>query len=240
MRPLISIIVPLYNYEQYINDCIMSCMMQTYPNIETIVVDDCSTDRSYDIAKAYPIRLLRSEKNSGYSHCKNLGIRAAKGEFIVHLDADDMLTQNSVEARYAYFEKNPKVDMVHARAYRWRWDGQKWGPDGYNKKAVIHAQTVMLRRSVFERFGLYYEKLRSKADKEMWYRLGAHRDTPLPKLIKVKKLDEFVALYRKHDTQMHKLRKKNKSVNDDINKAFDKRIRQLKREGVTRKNTEFL
>ena len=238
MKPLISVIITLYNYEEYVAECIASCIEQTYDNFEIIVVDDCSTDGSYEVAERFThhIRLFKTDKNRGYSHAKNVGIREAKGDFIVHLDADDMLLPDSLETRYRYFEENPKIDMVHGRAWRWIKTDGRWHTDGFNKKAVIHAQTIMIRKSVFERFGLFYEKLRSKADKEMTYRLGVHRDSPLMKQIKVKKVKDFVALYRKHDQQMHKCRKKDKKQNDKINKIFKKRIKRLKKEGITKMN----
>ena len=241
-KPLISIIITVYNYEQYVAECLMSCVEQDYPNLEIIVVDDCSTDRSYEVAQKFHrhIKLLKSDKNRGYSHCKNIGIRKAKGEFIVFIDADDVLIPDSIERRYQEFEKDSRIDFVHAQAWRWRYKKGKWQKDGYRKKAKIHAQTVMMRRKVFKEYGLFYEKLRSKADKEMWYRLGIHEDSPFPKLIKPKKVKIFVALYRKHDLQMHKVRKKNKAVNLKINEIFKNRIKQLKREGVTKGNTLWI
>jgi len=161
---------------------------------------------------------------------------------IVFIDADDILTPDSLENRYEYFKDNPKIDMVHGRAFRWRWNEKEkeWEPDGYRKNAVIHAQGIMIKREVFEKFGLFYEKLRSKADKEMTYRLGVHRDSPLPKLIKCKKIKNYVAYYRKHKDQMHKQRKANPKINNKIEKTFKQRIKQLKREGITKENTLWL
>ena len=242
MKPLISIIITLFQYEEYISECIMSCIDQTYPNFEIIVVDDCSTDRSYEVAEKFKrhIRLFQTTKNSGYSCCKNVGIREAKGEFIVHLDADDLLLPDSLEVRYKYFEENPKIDMVHARAWRYRKTGGKWHKDGYNKNAVIHAQTICIRKSVYERFGLYYEKLRSKADKEMWMRLGIHKNYKTPKLIKAKKVKDFVALYRKHDKQLHRIRKNTPKFNEKTLRIFKKRYKQIRKHGITRENTQWI
>ncbi|GAG24765.1 unnamed protein product, partial [marine sediment metagenome] len=178
----------------------MSCIDQTYPNCEILVIDDCSTDKSYEVAQKFHrhIRLFKTDVNRGYSHAKNMGIREAKGEFIVFIDADDMLLTDSVEIRMKKFESNPKIDLVHAQAWRWRKIKGKWQKDGFRKKAKIHAQTVAIRRSVFKKYGLFYERLRSKADKEMWVRLGIHPDYKLPKLIKPLKIKKHVALYRKH------------------------------------------
>jgi hypothetical protein len=99
----------------------------------------------------------------------------------------------------------------------------------------------MFRRRVFEKYGLFYEPLRSMADKEHVYRLGVHNLSTLPKLIKDRKIKDVVALYRKHDTQMHRVRKYVKpEITLKIEKIFNARIKQLKKEGITRKNTRFI
>lgn len=245
-KPLVSIIITVFNYEKFIGECIESCLAQTYEPIEIIVIDDCSTDDSVKIIQKYfydkkinnPILCLQ---NYGYSFCKNVGIREAKGEFLVFIDADDMLTADSVKNRMAEFEKNPKLDFVHGIALRF-YGFEEGLPvfKGYNKKTYCHAQGRMYRRSLHEKYGLYYEGLRSMADKEWVYRLGVHPDSPLPKLVKEKKLKKVCAWYRKHDLQMHKLRRKKPKVNEGIKKQFKKRIKQLKKEGITPDNTDFL
>lgn len=240
--PKVSIIIPAYNYSNYIKECLDSCLWQTFTDTEIIVIDDASTDNTRSVIESYPspvkIKLLVLPENRGYSHCKNVGIREATGKYIVHLDADDVLTPESVKIRLESFE--PGVDVVHGLAWRYRWDGTEWVIDGYNEKSKIHAQGVMIKRSVYEKHGLYYEKLRSKADKEMWYRLGIHPESPLPKQIKAKKIKNFVAYYRKHEKQMHKLRRQNKDVNSQTESLFKARIKQLSKEGITRENTAFL
>lgn len=245
--PLVSIIIPLYNYEQYIKQCIESCINQTYKPIEIIVIDDCSTDKSYQVAKKYendvdvfvhkPMMI-----NKGYSWCKNYGIWVSNGSFICHIDADDFLTPDSVEVRMKAFEKDPSLDIVSAWAWKWRLIDGKWQKDSYNKNSKIHAQTVIIKKQVFRDYGLYYEQLRSKSDKEMWHRLGIHPKSPLKQRIKYKKLDEFVSYYRKHDPeiQMHKRRRLYPEIGRPIEKIFKLRMNELKRDGITKKNTIFL
>jgi len=243
MERLVSIVIPLYNYKDYIEECIESCINQTYKNIEIIIVDDCSNDGSYLIAKDYEDDVfLYSPRlvNMGCSFCRNYGISKARGEFIAHLDADDVLTKDSIEIRMRYFNKNTNLDMVHGLAWRWRKKKDKWHIDGYNEKSKIHTQAVMIRRSVYEKYGLFYEPLRSKEDKEMWYRLGVHPISPLPKLIKAKKIKSFVACYRKHEKQKHRLRKEDKTISNNTEKIFWNRIKQLQEEGITMENTKFL
>lgn len=249
MKPLVSIIIPCYNYAEYVGECLMSCIKQTYKDIEIIVIDDCSSDGSWevisDIIDAHDpgkdfILGIRNKKNMGYSYCKNEAIIAASGKYIVHIDADDQLLSNSVVVRLSEFLEDPELEMVHGRAYRLRVRDDEWIVDSYNSNSKIHAQGVMVKRSVYEKYGLYYEPLRSRADKEMTYRWGVHPRSELPKLIKAKSIKKFVAYYRKHDRQMHKTRRANESVNKEIQRVFNNRIRQLKRQGITKENTRFI
>ena len=98
--PKVSIIIPLYNAEKYINTCIESILEQTFKDFELIIIDDCSTDGSYEIAKKYDdprIKLIQQEKNSGDAATRNLGIKTACGEYIYFVDDDDALMTNIVE-----------------------------------------------------------------------------------------------------------------------------------------------
>ncbi len=101
MNDKISIIVPIYNVEQYIRKCIESLMGQTYKNIEIILVDDGSKDNSYEICKEYAekdgrIKLIHKE-NGGLSDARNVGIENATGEYITLLDSDDWFSYNFCE-----------------------------------------------------------------------------------------------------------------------------------------------
>jgi glycosyltransferase involved in cell wall biosynthesis len=107
MNNLVSIIIPVYNVEPYIEDCILSVLNQTYKSIEVIAIDDCSTDKSIEVLKdaivGHPksdtVRIIENTENSlGPSEARNIGIRAAKGEYIFFLDSDDELPLDSIES----------------------------------------------------------------------------------------------------------------------------------------------
>jgi glycosyltransferase involved in cell wall biosynthesis len=87
---LISVIVPVYNGEKYVAQCIENLLYQTHKNLEIIVVDDGSTDHSAEIAKQYPVKIIR-QANRGLSASRNVGISAAGGEFIHFMDVDDLI-----------------------------------------------------------------------------------------------------------------------------------------------------
>ncbi len=116
----VSIVIPVYNVEAYIGECVASVMAQTYPAIECILVDDCSPDNSMAIAEgmiaAYtgPVefRLLRHERNRGVSAARNIGTQAATGEYLYYLDSDDYITPDCIETLVRVTAKYPGVDVV--------------------------------------------------------------------------------------------------------------------------------
>lgn len=99
--PLVSVIIPVYNCEKYLSECVESVLAQIYPNLEILIIDDCSEDSSLQIAKAYAqkygsISLIEEDKNYGVSHTRNIGIDKARGEFLLFLDADDAITSDYI------------------------------------------------------------------------------------------------------------------------------------------------
>lgn len=100
-NPLISIIVPVYNVEEYLSDCLNSIIRQTYTNIEIILIDDGSTDHSNDICLFFQNLdsrvVVQHQSNKGVAKARNLGIDLARGEYIVFIDADDTVERNFIE-----------------------------------------------------------------------------------------------------------------------------------------------
>lgn len=103
-KPKVSIIIPLYNTEKYIEECLKSILKQSLPDLEIIIIDDGSTDRSVDIVKEFikfDIRFsLFIQNNHGAWHARNKGISLAKGEYVMFLDCDDWLNEKAVEYMY--------------------------------------------------------------------------------------------------------------------------------------------
>ncbi|MCI9179708.1 MAG: glycosyltransferase family 2 protein [Lachnospiraceae bacterium] len=101
MNTLISVIVPVYNTEKYLERCVKSLIQQTYRNIEIILVNDGSMDKSFEICKKlqekYKNIILINKKNGGLSSARNAGIEVANGEYIAFLDSDDWVTQDCYE-----------------------------------------------------------------------------------------------------------------------------------------------
>jgi len=242
-KTLISVIVPLYNYRKYIGYCIQSILNQTYSNFELIVVDDCSTDDSYKIAKKFE---EKDERVKVIKLNKNEGIIRSKGEYIVTLDADDMMTKNSLEIRLkAAIDHN--VSFVYANAFfvennislKECYSSDKHrvhkSLDLYN----IHAQSVFIDRDIYKKYGLYDENLRSRSDREMWWRLFGKEKTKKAKISNYY-LNKCVAYYRYHRYSMWRKRKRDRNLDNFVIKQAEKRYRIREQEGITIKNTRFL
>ena len=135
--PAISIIIPMYNVEKYIGDCLDSILAQTFKDYEVIAVDDGSTDKTCEIVESYlprfedKLQLIRSEKNSGgcVGIPRNIGIGYAIGEYLYFMDSDDALINNALEVLYTSAEKFG-ADVVHCE----RWIESKDDENFQNKE----------------------------------------------------------------------------------------------------------
>lgn len=114
---LISVIVPVYNVEKYITAALNSICNQTYRNLQIIVIDDCSTDNTYQIAKKIAesdsrILLLKNEKNSKIVKTLNYGLEFATGDFIARMDGDDISSPERLEKQLKFLLENPEYSLV--------------------------------------------------------------------------------------------------------------------------------
>jgi len=114
---MISIIIPNYNNSRYIAETISSIKKQTYELWEAIIIDDFSTDSSLNIineliANENRFHLIKNLSNKGANYCRNLGIQKAKGEFIIFLDSDDILSKDCLKNRIEFFRDSPNTDFA--------------------------------------------------------------------------------------------------------------------------------
>lgn len=115
---LISVIIPVYNCEQYLAECINSILNQTYQNLEIMIVNDGSTDNTLSICEEYKkidsrISIV-NKKNTGVSDTRNIGVQNANGKYILFVDADDYLKNNMIERLYKSMIEN-KADVVRCK-----------------------------------------------------------------------------------------------------------------------------
>lgn len=118
-NPKVSILIPLYNSESYIAQTIESCINQTYKNVEIIIVDDGSTDKSYEVAKTYesqyPNITLLKQKNAGAPVARNKAFELSKGDYIQYLDADDILDPDKIYKQLVALEEKKKNTIAYSK-----------------------------------------------------------------------------------------------------------------------------
>ena len=100
-NPKVSVIIPTYNVERYIQECIKSIQEQTYDNIEIVVVDDCSTDKTYEILKNIEekdrrLKVFKNDKNMKICYTLNRALKNSTGEYIVRMDGDDISSSDRI------------------------------------------------------------------------------------------------------------------------------------------------
>ncbi|MFB2769177.1 glycosyltransferase family 2 protein [Pelatocladus sp. BLCC-F211] len=118
MSKLVSVIIPCFNAEKWLKEAIDSCLQQTYPNLEILVINDGSTDNSLEILKTYGNRIIwKSLPHQGGNHVRNYGFHLSKGEYIQYLDADDYILPEKI-ARQVNFLETTGADVVYGD---WRY-----------------------------------------------------------------------------------------------------------------------
>ena len=115
--PMISVIVPAYNVEKYVEKCIDSLLKQTFKDIELIIIDDCSEDKTLEIIKSKyghldNVRISRNDVNMSQGMTRNKAIKIARGKYIYFLDSDDILLPHGLEMLYTLSEEN-NADVMH-------------------------------------------------------------------------------------------------------------------------------
>ncbi len=123
IEPLVSILITAYNREEYISKAIESAINQSYSNFEIIILDDCSNDRSFEIANEYSrkdnrIKLFQNEKNFGQFPTRNKIARLAKGKYIKYLDSDDLLYPHCIQVMVWAMEQFPDAGIGLCKNYR--------------------------------------------------------------------------------------------------------------------------
>jgi glycosyltransferase involved in cell wall biosynthesis len=127
MEKLVSVIIPCFNAARWLREAIDSCLQQTYPRIEIIVIDDGSTDNCLEIIKSYEDKIIwETGPNRGGNRARNRGFALSKGEYIQYLDADDYMLPEKIERQVLFLEKTG-ADVVYGD-----WKYKRHLPDGTN------------------------------------------------------------------------------------------------------------
>lgn len=184
--PLVSVVMPVYNAEKYLESAIESILKQTFQNFEFIIINDGSTDGSEIILKKYGqidarIRLCRS-KHQGISPSLNMGCNLAQGKYIVRMDADDISFPERIAKEVEYMDAHPEIGILGTAEELIDKDGKVIGKKyfpalpGFIKWSIILGgwcishPTVMMRRDVVEPLHFYRDEIFSGQDYDLWSR----------------------------------------------------------------------
>ena len=228
--PLVSVIVPVYNGERYLEAALKSIFNQDYQPIEIIVVDDGSTDGTADIVRLFKNVHYIYQANQGPSAAWNTGIAAAQGECIAFLDADDMWMPQKLSLQVAYLNQHPEVGFVYCHRRMIIEKGVK-PPPWYREQDSpgLFVSNLLARKNIFKSVGLFNSEYRFGNNSE-W--LARARDAG----ISMDVLPETLSIYRVHDrNQTHHL----DEMRHDVLRALKSSIDRQRRKGQMKKSTSL-
>jgi glycosyltransferase involved in cell wall biosynthesis len=168
-RPLVSVILPVFNGETYIAEAIASVIAQDYRPLELIVIDDGSSDRTREIVRNIPEATLVERPHRGPGAARNCGIRASKGELLSFIDADDLWTGAKLTTQVKALEDDPSLEAVfgHLTEFLGRAIAS-----GSKPVPAPTAATMLIKRASFERIGWFEDDAVEAFD---WYLRASER-----------------------------------------------------------------
>lgn len=209
--PKVSVVIPTYNYGRYVGEAVESVLKQSFQDLEVIVVDDGSTDDTRERLERFRGRIRYIyQQNKGLSVARNTGIRAAHGAYVAFLDSDDLWLPEKLALQVPILDTRQQVGMVYTDVQFFN-DQTKaiigtHGPKDPHPSGrilsqlvlwnVIPSPTPLVRRSIFDRAGLFDENLTASEDWDLWIRIA--------KVCEVYCVDLPLAKYRLHISNMHR------------------------------------
>ncbi len=188
-HPLISVIIPAYNAEAFIEKALNSVLTQSYPQFEVLIINDGSTDNTATIINRYQdtrIRLI-NQINGGLSNARNTGIKEARGNYLAFLDADDYWTHKKLEKQIALLSEHPEISFCSSQSRIETPEGaflNDWlCPDisgstlqtifEHNAAITGSGSGIMVSKELQRQAGFFDESLHSLEDIDMWMRYAA-------------------------------------------------------------------
>ena len=203
--PLVTVITPAYNAAKYVAEAIDSILAQTYGHFEHVIIDDCSTDDTYQIVRRYAqtdgrITVLRNETNLGIAGSRNRGLSVARGKYIMWQDADDISMPYRMQEQVELLERNPDVGIVGGALRFFDDTGdhreRRYPTDDATMRKVIFRYSpvsqpaAMVRKAVLDRCGEY--RYPPTEDLDMLFQIG--------RISRLANLDKVVLRYRESAT----------------------------------------
>lgn len=199
-KPLVSVIIPVYNCDRYLEQAIRSVLDQHYRPLELIVVDDGSEDHSADIAQSFKEVRYLHQPNQGVAAARNTGIAGAHGEFLAFLDADDLWPPNKLSAQVLYMLEHPQTGYTLTSLVNFLEPGTDW-PSWANNDPRSEGQnayspcTLLARKTVFDCIGNFDSRYKIGEDTEWFVRA---KDAEIPFMI----LSDVVVQRRIHGANL--------------------------------------
>ncbi|TDD75965.1 glycosyltransferase [Flavobacterium caseinilyticum] len=219
--PQITVLLPVYNCELYVQTAVQSILNQTYTDFEFLIIDDASTDATVALIKKLEdsrIQLIEKPINSGYTNSLNYGLQMAKGKYIARMDGDDISFPERFSKQIAYLETHPDV-VVCGTTYKIIGNdklialpenheaiklGLLWG------NCISHP-SVMIRKKILDEYSIQYNTSKEPAeDYDMWVRLLS--------VGKLHNLQEVLLEYRLYGNQVSRKRAEDQKKNDVLAK----------------------
>ena len=216
-KPLVSVVIPNYNYAQYVGEAIDSALNQDYPNLEVLVINNGSTDNSIEVLEGYRKRFsdrfrFVTQGNMGQAGARNRGVLESRGEFIAFLDADDVWVPEKISQQMALFER-PEVGIVYSgyeevdrdlkplRTIQAKYTGHvhRAFADGVQAVVLAGESTSIIRRECFAKVGIFDTSLSNSSGWDMFRRISAFYEVDAIKAPLMK--------YRQHGANRHGLLK---------------------------------
>jgi len=191
--PLVSVVIPVFNGERFLREAVQSVLDQQYSALEIIVVDDGSTDNTAILARSLPepVRYLH-QTNQGPAAARNRGIEQAQGSLIAFADADDLWPAGKLESQLPLLIKDPRIDIVLGRIQQVLLsEAQEFGETAFS----VNLGSAVIRKSVFERIGLFDETMRYSEDVD-WFMRARESGAAIVTI------DAVTLLYRQHEQNM--------------------------------------
>lgn len=189
---VVSVIIPTFNRAHLVGRAISSVLFQRFARFEILVVDDGSTDSTWNVVRRFgsKIRYLRLASNLGVSAARNTGIRESTAPFIAFLDSDDYWLPEKLSAQIDFFRHNPET-LICQTEERWIRRGRRVNPGKKHCKpsghifspslkiCLVSPSAVMVRRSLLDETGLFDETLPACEDYDLWLRISSRHPVPL-------------------------------------------------------------
>ena len=231
--PKFSIIVPVYNVEEYIDDCLKSIKNQSFKDYEVIVVNDGTKDNSMDIVKKYDVEIINQE-NGGLSAARNTGVKKAKGDYLIFLDSDDYIEKDLLKKLNDSLEDNP--DIVRFQIKEVYQDKKiKYEEESFNTTSGVEAFNNIVKYHFIENAWCYAINRKYYLDNKFEFSKGTyHEDYGLIPLVivkatKVKSISYIGYNYRQRENSIMSSKDYKKTIKkvDDFYNHYTNLIKEI-------------